>query len=318
LFFNNEEKKMKRYVDVSRILLWLSLLFATLACAENSVMDVQLPFYDGEAYICTQNSHSTPTHNDSATAFDVDFGLPKESIVVAATDGIMHQEQSIKSGIFTGFGRYAKVDAGNGYYTLYGHLSEYIASEGEKVFAGQPIAYSGNTGLSIGSNGSDGYHLHFGVHDGPRSGASHAMNVYGLDKNTNSLRYFSTDIPSEFVCGLSPSGDKYESRPIGKVFSDFSCKTLADNQGVLCWRNNPTTCQDGDDHVRYYKDNEGAFQTQSGSDVWTWCSKDTGQSRNLLSYLTGGFGVGGVGPGTSTEATDPASPNLPDYIVNKV
>jgi murein DD-endopeptidase MepM/ murein hydrolase activator NlpD len=297
---------MKRHIDVSIMLLWLVVFFKPLAYAENTVMDVQLPFYDGEIYQCMQNSHDTPSHNVVSTQNDLDFGMKVGTIIVAAADGIMHRATNLG-----GFGTYAKVDHGNGYWTIYGHLSGYIAQEGEKVFVGQPIAYSGNTGDSTGP------HVHFGVHNDIGVGKSQPMRVYGLDKTTDVLGYFNIGLHTDFVCGLGTTGRKYESHSIGKAFSDFSCKALADNQGVLCWRNNPTTCQDGDVHVRYYKDVEGAFRTESGSSVWTWCSKDTGQSKNILSYLQGGYGVGGIGPGTSIEATEPQTPNLPDFIVTK-
>ncbi|MDD5083672.1 MAG: hypothetical protein PHT88_01875 [Candidatus Moranbacteria bacterium] len=60
------------------------------------------------------------------------------------------------------------------------------------------------------------------------------------------------------------------------------------------------------------------FKTETGSSVWTWCSQDTGQSKNILTYLEGGYGIGGAGPGGSTEATELAAPNLPDFAVDKV
>jgi hypothetical protein len=143
------------------------------------------------------------------------------------------------------------------------------------------------------------------------------MEVYGQDQNTGSLQYFTTGQSSDFICGLA-AGHVYEARPIGQTFSDFSCKELANTQGVLCWRGNPVDCTDGNSHVRYYKTSEGAFQAESNPGTWQWCSQDTGQSKNLFSYLEEGFGVGGSGPGYQTDPTDPPQPSLPDFVTNKV
>lgn len=285
--------------------------------AEISVMDVQLPFYDGDEYECMQNSHDTPTHNSLYTMYDLDFGMPTGSLVVAAYDGIMH------IGSDTGFGKYARVDHDNGYWSIYGHLSGYIAKDGDYVSAGQPIAYSGNTGNSTGA------HLHFGVHSGDNIGISRSMNVYGFDQTANQSDFFTTSNEantSEFKCRIMSTDGKtvvklghiYQANSIGKSFSNFSCKILADNAGVLCWENNPVDCIDGTNQIRYYKNNEGAFQTESGIGVWRWCDKDTGQTQNILTYLEGGYGVGGSGPGWPTETTDQTQINLPDFITTKV
>jgi len=47
----------------------------------------------------------------------------------------------------------------DGTTAIYGHLSEFIARNGDKVQAGDLIGYSGNTGFSTGE------HLHFAIKD---------------------------------------------------------------------------------------------------------------------------------------------------------
>ena len=56
-----------------------------------------------------------------------------------------------------GAGNYVQIDHGDGYKSIYMHMTNYIVSPGQYVGAGQVIGYVGSTGLS------DGNHLHFGI-----------------------------------------------------------------------------------------------------------------------------------------------------------
>jgi len=55
------------------------------------------------------------------------------------------------------YGNMPMLDHGFGLYTLYGHCSQILVTEGEHVSAGQVIAKTGKTGLALGD------HLHFGM-----------------------------------------------------------------------------------------------------------------------------------------------------------
>jgi murein DD-endopeptidase MepM/ murein hydrolase activator NlpD len=63
--------------------------------------------------------------------------------------------------VYTGYngiyGNMPILDHGFGLYTLYGHCSQVLVSDGEHVSAGQVIAKTGKTGLALGD------HLHFGI-----------------------------------------------------------------------------------------------------------------------------------------------------------
>lgn len=54
-------------------------------------------------------------------------------------------------------GNYVQINHGDGYSSVYMHMTRYVVSPGEYVAQGQLIGYVGNTGLSKGN------HLHFGI-----------------------------------------------------------------------------------------------------------------------------------------------------------
>lgn len=55
------------------------------------------------------------------------------------------------------YGNMPMIDHGMGLYTLYGHCSQLLVKEGDKVRTGQTIAKTGMSGLALGD------HLHFGI-----------------------------------------------------------------------------------------------------------------------------------------------------------
>lgn len=56
-----------------------------------------------------------------------------------------------------GAGNYIQLNHGDGYRSIYMHMTHYIVQQGQYVAPGQIIGYVGNTGLSKGA------HLHFGI-----------------------------------------------------------------------------------------------------------------------------------------------------------
>ena len=85
----------------------------------------------------------------------VDIGAAWGSPIVAAADG-----QVAAAGWAGGYGREVQIAHGGGIVSLYGHMSEIVASPGSFVRRGQLIGYVGSSGLSTGP------HLHFEVRQG--------------------------------------------------------------------------------------------------------------------------------------------------------
>jgi len=82
----------------------------------------------------------------------IDIDVPIGTTVHAATMG-----RVTFVGEKEGYGTLVVLSHAEGYYTAYGHLSKVFVYSGQFVEAGQPIAESGNTGISSGP------HLHFEV-----------------------------------------------------------------------------------------------------------------------------------------------------------
>ena len=82
----------------------------------------------------------------------IDLGIRTGTAVRAARAGTV-----TFSGWSGGYGYLVKISHSGGYETRYAHNSRLVAKAGDKVTAGQLVAYSGNTGNSTGP------HLHFEI-----------------------------------------------------------------------------------------------------------------------------------------------------------
>ena len=85
----------------------------------------------------------------------IDIDVPIGTTVRAAAPGNVYFV-----GDDEGYGTMVVLRHADGYLTIYGHLSTVLVSKGQSVEVGQPIAESGNTGLSTGP------HLHFEIRNG--------------------------------------------------------------------------------------------------------------------------------------------------------
>ena len=84
----------------------------------------------------------------------MDFVAPKGTPVYATGNGVIKKVSTLK----VGHGKHIVIDHGFGYQTLYGHLSKFNVTVGQKVKRGEIIGYVGNTGTSTAA------HLHYEVH----------------------------------------------------------------------------------------------------------------------------------------------------------
>jgi murein DD-endopeptidase MepM/ murein hydrolase activator NlpD len=101
----------------------------------------------------------------------IDFPVSYGTTVMAATDGTVRTQWN------SAYGNMVIVTAKDGTETWYCHLSTYKVASGAVVKAGDPIAYSGNSGNSTGP------HLHFEVRPGGGSAIDPLpwLRSHGLD-----------------------------------------------------------------------------------------------------------------------------------------
>ena len=92
---------------------------------------------------------------DNVTRFHQgqDITVKSGTPVYSPADGIV--KRAYYAG---GFGNHIKLDHGNGYTTLFAHLSKIKVKHGQKVSRGEVIGLTGNTGRSTAP------HLHYEIH----------------------------------------------------------------------------------------------------------------------------------------------------------
>lgn len=96
-----------------------------------------------------------PIFNEWRYHSGMDIGAGYGSAIVASDSGTV-----ILCGDNGGYGNCVMIDHGNGYITLYGHMSSFAVSYGDSVSKGQTIGYVGSTGWATGP------HLHFEIRYG--------------------------------------------------------------------------------------------------------------------------------------------------------
>ena len=102
-------------------------------------------------------NRTAPTAGASTNHGAIDIGVSYVPVYAPAAGKVILAQW------VSGYGNYIMIDHGSGYYTAFGHLSQFKVSVGTVVSQGQQIAVSGNTGISTGP------HLHYELYIGGRS-----------------------------------------------------------------------------------------------------------------------------------------------------
>ena len=94
----------------------------------------------------------SPTEGASTYHQGVDLAGPEGTPIYASRSGTVTIARYSNSA-----GYYVTINHGDGFSSVYMHMTTYTVSVGQKVSRGQLIGYMGSTGISTGS------HLHFGI-----------------------------------------------------------------------------------------------------------------------------------------------------------
>ncbi len=108
----------------------------------------------GGGFVWPADAHTLSGNDYWSGHLGIDIAAGEGAHVYAADSGVITMAAG---GYNYGYGNVIQIDHGNGYSTVYAHLSAIFVSVCQSVSAGQQIANAGNTG------NSEGAHLHFEV-----------------------------------------------------------------------------------------------------------------------------------------------------------
>ncbi len=93
-----------------------------------------------------------PTAGASSNHQGIDLAAPEGTPIIATRSGTV---TTASYGSAAGY--YVTINHGDGFSSIYMHMTHYVVSAGQSVSAGQVIGYVGKTGVATGN------HLHFGI-----------------------------------------------------------------------------------------------------------------------------------------------------------
>lgn len=138
---------------------WLVPTVATGASGTSSTSQSACPggAVGGGGFVWPADSRSLSGNDYWSGHLGIDIAAGEGAPVYAADSGVITMAQG---GYNYGYGNVIQIDHGNGYSTVYAHLSVIGVGACQSVSAGQWIGSAGNTGNSQGA------HLHFEVRQG--------------------------------------------------------------------------------------------------------------------------------------------------------
>lgn len=98
-------------------------------------------------------NRKSPTAGASSNHKGVDMACPSGTPIYATRAGTV----TVAAYQAGGAGYYVSINHGDGFASIYMHMTRYVVSKGQSVAQGELIGYVGSTGISTGP------HLHFGV-----------------------------------------------------------------------------------------------------------------------------------------------------------
>jgi murein DD-endopeptidase MepM/ murein hydrolase activator NlpD len=112
-----------------------------------------MPLHNNANFTSGYGIRSDPFRGRAAMHAGIDLAGPSGTPIYATADGIVGRSEWNNGG----YGNLVEIDHGQGIQTRYGHLSQRIATPGQRVHRGDLIGLMGSTGRSTGS------HLHYEV-----------------------------------------------------------------------------------------------------------------------------------------------------------
>lgn len=113
-------------------------------------------------------NREAPTAGASTYHEGVDLSAPEGTPIYASRTGTVTTASFGRAA-----GYYVKLNHGDGFSSIYMHMTRYTVRSGQAVSAGQVIGYVGSTGISTGN------HLHFGIsYNGTYVNPAHYVNLY--------------------------------------------------------------------------------------------------------------------------------------------
>ena len=146
-----------------------------------------------------------------------DYPCPIGTDVRATMDGVVYNDNPTSE-----YGKTVQIDHGNGYQTLFGHLSKVLVSNGQKVKKGDVIGKSGDTG------NVDGPHVHYEVRKGKNNPVNPDQLQSGPDGGFSAVNALTAASLTSSI-----SGAEGNNVALSKLLGSGTTSSLAQSGGIL-------------------------------------------------------------------------------------